>query len=105
MVLEQAGAAVTAVDSASEAICYLEQVQPDLLISDIGMPIANGYELIRQLREQESQQNTHIPAIALTAYARTEDQMEAMEAGFEMHLSKPIEPQELLSAITKLLGR
>ena len=104
MVLEQAGAAVTAVDSTSEAISYLEQVQPDLLISDIGMPIANGYELIRQLREQESQQNTHIPAIALTAYARTEDQMEAMEAGFEMHLSKPIEPQELLSAITKLLG-
>ena len=105
MVLEQSGAAVTAVASVSDAICYLEQAHPDLLISDIGMPIANGYELIRRLREQEKQQATHIPAIALTAYARAEDQMQAIDAGFELHLCKPIEPQELLNAVARAIGR
>lgn len=105
MVLEQSGAAVTAVDSVSAAMRHLEQARPDVLISDIGMPVASGYELIRQLRQQEKQQKTHIPAIALTAYARIEDQTQALEAGFEMHLAKPIEPQELLDAIARAVGR
>ncbi|MBW4464967.1 MAG: response regulator [Pegethrix bostrychoides GSE-TBD4-15B] len=105
MVLEQSGAIVTAVASVSEAICHLEQAPPDLLLSDIGMPVANGYDLIRHLRQREKQQSTHIPAIALTAYARAEDQMQAIEAGFEMHLTKPIGPEELLSAVARAVGR
>ncbi len=105
MVLEEAGAVVTAVASVSEALRHLEQAQPDLLISDIGMPMTSGYELIQQLREREKQQDTHIPAIALTAYARAEDQMEALDAGFEIHLAKPVEPEDLLNAVAKAVGR
>lgn len=105
MVLQQAGAEVTAVASVNEALQHLECEQPHVLISDIGMPQEDGYKLIRQVRDQEANQEQHIPAIALTAYVRAEDQNKALEAGFEMHVAKPVEPGELVVLVARAVGR
>jgi PAS domain S-box-containing protein len=102
-VLEQAGAIVTVVASAREALDVLEQTQPDLLVSDIGMPGMDGYMLVRQVRSLTRGQGGQIPAIALTAYAGEYDQQLALSAGFQKHLSKPIEPDHLLETIAALL--
>ena len=93
-----------------EALAVLQTNTPDILISDIAMPGENGYVLLEKLRRIEKEQERHrVPAIALTAYAREEDSKQAMEAGFEMHLSKPIDPEKLIAAIlgvaTKHLGK
>jgi PAS domain S-box-containing protein len=104
-VLQQFGAEVMAVSSVPEAIRYLEQTCPDVLVSDIGMPMEDGYELIHQVRNRESDHKTHIPAIALTAYVRTEDQSKALDAGFETHLSKPVEAETLVKVVAKAVGR
>lgn len=104
MVLQEAGAAVTAVPSVSEAIRHLEQSHPHVLVSDIGMPTEDGYKLIRKVRDQESNLG-HIPAIALTAYVRAEDQSKVLAAGFEMHVPKPVAPQELVAVVAKAVGR
>jgi PAS domain S-box-containing protein len=101
-VLEQSGAKVTAVSSVEAAIEYLENSTPQIIISDIGMPEADGYSLIRQLRDLEQKRGGKIPAIALTAYARIEDKMQALNAGFQMHVAKPVEPDQLISAIAQL---
>jgi PAS domain S-box-containing protein len=101
-ILEQAGAIVTTVASVQEALLAIEQIKVDVLISDIGMPDQDGYTLIRHLRAMEAEQ-TKIPAIALTAYARGEDRRQALEAGFQVHLSKPIEPEALIAAIASQL--
>jgi PAS domain S-box-containing protein len=103
MVLEESGATVAAVASVSEALNYLEQSNPDVLISDIGMPEADGYKLIRKVRDLEEQQGEKIPAIALTAYVRLEDRIEAISAGFSMHIPKPVEAKELVEAVAKLV--
>jgi PAS domain S-box-containing protein len=100
-VLQQEGAKVRAVASVKEALAALERQLPDVLISDIGMPEADGYALIRQLRSQWGQ----LPAIALTAYAGDEDQQQAIAAGFQRHLSKPIDPEELVIVVANLTGR
>lgn len=105
MVLKQSGAVVTAVSSVNEAIQYLERKQPDVLVSDIGMPTEDGYKLIREVRDRESDWGNHIPAIALTAYVRAEDQAKAIAAGFEIHVAKPVEPQELIAVVAKAVGR
>ncbi|NJO77815.1 MAG: response regulator [Cyanobacteria bacterium RM1_2_2] len=105
MVLQASGAEVTAVSSANEAIRHLEHAQPDVLVSDIGLPIEDGYKLIRKVRDSEATQGNHIPAIALTAYVRAEDQLRALSAGFEMHVAKPVEPEELIAAIAQAVGR
>jgi PAS domain S-box-containing protein len=102
-VLEQADAIVTVVASAREALDVLEQTQPDLLVSDIGMPEMDGYMLVRQVRTLTREQGGQIPAIALTAYAGEYDQQLALSAGFQKHLSKPIEPDHLLETIAALL--
>ncbi len=102
IVLEQAGANVTDVASVSEAMAYLEQTSPDVLVSDIAMPGEDGYQLIRKLRDLE-QQGQQIPAIALTAYARQEDRLQALEAGFQLHVSKPVEPTHLVAAVAQLV--
>lgn len=104
-VLEQSGAKVIAVDCVSEAIKYLEQSSPDVLVSDIGMPQEDGLDLIRKVRDLEEQQGGKIPAIALTAYARAEDHMQAIAAGFQMHVPKPVEPTKLLAVVAKVAGR
>jgi PAS domain S-box-containing protein len=104
IVLEDFGALVTDVASAKEAINCLEKSSFDVLVSDIGMPEINGYELMRYVRCLEEQQGGKIPAIALTAYARQEDRMEALDAGFQMHISKPIESAELIISVAQLAG-
>ena len=77
----------------------------DVLVSDIGMPEEDGYALIRQVRALGAEQGGAIPAVALTAYARAEDRMKAVLAGFQMHGTKPVEPAELLTMVASLAGR
>ncbi|MBD2594798.1 PAS domain S-box protein [Nostoc spongiaeforme FACHB-130] len=103
--LEQYGAEVTAVASAAEALEALAQLQPDILLSDIGMPIMDGYMLLRQLRQLPPDQGGQIPAIALTAYAGEIDYKQAMAAGFQRHIPKPVDPVDLAIAIAKLIRR
>ncbi|MEH1784395.1 MAG: ATP-binding protein [Nostoc sp.] len=104
-VLEQAGARVIAVTSAKEALQVLVESEPDFLLSDIGMPETDGYMLMRQVKVLQAKQARQIPAIALTAYAGEINQQQALESGFQKHLSKPIEPEELVKAIATLIGR
>jgi PAS domain S-box-containing protein len=101
--LEQAGAHVTAVTSASEGLAALTQFKPDLLLSDIGMPELDGYWLLRQVRSLPPHQGGTIPAIALTAYAGEIDYQQAMAAGFQRHVPKPVEPDLLVRAIADLV--
>jgi PAS domain S-box-containing protein len=101
-VLEQDGAFVIAVSSANEALQTLAEVKPDVLVSDISMPDVDGYMLIHQVRSLTPEQGGQIPAIALTALAGNNDKEEALKAGFQMHLSKPINPEKLIAAIVKL---
>lgn len=98
-VLQEYGANVRAVSSAQQAIAAIETSIPDLLLSDIGMPQMDGYMLIRELRQWEVQRGGAIPAIALTAYAGETNRQQILEAGFQQHLSKPIQPAELVQAI------
>lgn len=102
--LEQYGVQVTEAQSATEALSSLGQAKFDLLISDIGMPDMDGYTLIRQIRKQSPEQGGEIPAIALTAYAGEIDQQLALAAGFQQHISKPIELEVLMRAILTIVG-
>lgn len=101
--LKQYGADVTTVSSVDEALEILERSDFDLLISDIGMPTEDGYTLIGKVRKRQSEKGQHIPAIALTAYARVEDRVRALTAGFQAHIPKPVEPLELAAAIEGLI--
>ncbi len=103
-ILEQQGARVTPVASAAAALATLLQSSPDVLLSDIGMPEMNGYSLIRQIRALSPEQGGQILAIALTAYASESDRQQTLRAGFQRHISKPVEPEELVKAIATLLG-
>ena len=100
-VLEQSGAVVTAVGSAREALEAIEKTKPNLILSDIGMPDVDGYMLIRQIRAMLPQGG--IPAIALTAYASEIDAEKALSAGFQRHLAKPIDPDELTAAVISIV--
>ncbi|MEH1949152.1 MAG: response regulator [Nostoc sp.] len=102
-VLQQYGAQVTEADSAHDALNSLGQTKFDLLISDIGMPDMDGYTLIRQIRNQSPEQGGEIPAIALTAYAGEIDRQQALAAGFQHHISKPIELEVLIQAILTIV--
>jgi CheY-like chemotaxis protein len=77
----------------------------DLLISDVAMPEMDGYELIRRVRQRGPERNGDVPAVALTAYARSEDRTRAMLAGFTGHISKPVEPAELVASVAALTRR
>ncbi|HEY9906165.1 MAG TPA: ATP-binding protein, partial [Thermosynechococcaceae cyanobacterium] len=117
--LEQSGATVTAVASGAEALQVLEQLSPDVLVSDIGMPGLDGYMLLQQIRTREASRSNprsldlggampafseaRLPAIALTAYAAEIDQQRALQAGFQKHITKPIQPEALVQAIASLL--
>jgi signal transduction histidine kinase/ActR/RegA family two-component response regulator len=107
-ILQGYGAQVIPVASVSEALEIIENATGqslDVLVSDIGMPNEDGYSLIRKLRQLEAQRGGWIPAIALTAYAKSEDRRQALLAGFQMHLPKPVEPADLAAVIASLTGR
>jgi CheY-like chemotaxis protein len=103
--LGQCGAQVTVAGSVSEALEAFRTAVPDLLISDIGMPDEDGYDLIRKVRALPAEQGGHIPAIALTAYARVEDRMRALRSGYQMHVTKPVEMAELVAVAASLVQR
>ncbi|MDT5122282.1 MAG: hypothetical protein QOC96_1764 [Acidobacteriota bacterium] len=103
MALKQHQAEVLAVASSAEALDALRQSEIDILISDIQMPEMDGYELIRKARAMEG--TKRIPAIALTGYTRAEDRMQSLLAGYQSHLSKPVEPTELIALVATLTGR
>jgi CheY-like chemotaxis protein len=96
----QCGADVKTASSAAEALEVLETYRPDVIVSDIGMPGEDGYSLIRKIRES----GNRIPAVALTAFARTEDRFQALAAGYNMHVPKPVEPAELALVISRLVS-
>ncbi len=100
--LERRGAVVRGAGSASEALRGLDDFAPDLLVSDIGMPGADGYDLIRDVRQRPPEEGGEIPALALTAFARAEDRTKALLEGFDMHLAKPIEEVAFVAAIASL---
>ncbi|HEY0458536.1 MAG TPA: ATP-binding protein [Pyrinomonadaceae bacterium] len=102
-VLEQCGVDVKSCESTAEAISNIDEFEPDVLVSDIGMPGEDGYELIKRVRESENGKGKRLPAIALTAFARVEDRLKALSAGYNMHVPKPVEPAELIVVIASLL--
>jgi CheY-like chemotaxis protein len=102
--LEISGAKVATAGSAEETRALIQRVNPDVLISDIGMPEEDGYALIESVRATESP-SRRLPAIALTARARAEDVERALQAGFEIHIAKPVDANRLLSTIASLLRR
>lgn len=103
--LEDRDALVTAAASVREALELLDESQPDVLISDIGMPGEDGYAFIRSVRARSPQHGGQTLAIALTAYARAEDRVNSIRAGFQYHLSKPVEPMELLAVVASAARR
>jgi PAS domain S-box-containing protein len=104
-ILADHGARVIAAGSVAEALREIAETVPDVLVSDIGMPDEDGYSLIRKVRLLTKQSAKGIPAVALTAYARSEDRTRAMLAGFHSHVAKPVEPDELLVVVAALAGR
>ena len=105
IVLARCGALVTAAGSTREALAAVEKQRPDLLICDIGMPGEDGYDLIRRVRAMPERSDARLPAIALTAYARVEDRLQALRAGYQMHVPKPIELAELIAVAASLVRR
>jgi signal transduction histidine kinase/ActR/RegA family two-component response regulator len=103
--LEGLGASVRTAGSAHEAMAKLQSEIPNVLVSDIGMPDEDGYSLMRRIRLLDADRGGNVPAIALTAYARAEDRMKAVLAGFQMHLVKPVEGAELVTMVASLAGR
>jgi PAS domain S-box-containing protein len=102
--LEQCGVHVETATSADAGFEAFRSFQPDVLISDVGMPDVDGYEFIRRIREFEKPLRTKVPALALTAFARIEDRVKSLAAGYQMHVAKPVEPGELLTIVASLSG-
>ncbi|HEX2829083.1 MAG TPA: PAS domain S-box protein [Burkholderiales bacterium] len=103
-ILENQGARVTALASAEEALRAIEVNPPDVLVSDIGMPVTDGYQLMRKIRSTEAK-GRRLPALALTAFARAEDRKRAMLAGYQAHLAKPFDTAELVLMVADLAAR
>jgi CheY-like chemotaxis protein len=104
-ILEAAGARVTTASSGAAALEKVQHETPDVILTDLGMPLMDGFEMIQRLRQLPDEAVREIPAAALTAYGRTEDRARTLQAGFEMHLAKPIDPVELASAVKALARR
>lgn len=104
-VLEDCAAQVTTASSADEALVLVETERPDVLISDIGMPDVDGFELLRRVRALGSDRGGRVPAIALTAFARSEDCTRALRASFLVHVSKPVDLSELIATVASVAGR
>jgi signal transduction histidine kinase/AmiR/NasT family two-component response regulator len=104
-VLQAAGARVSTASSADAALRILETEQPDVVVADLGMPVVDGYQFIDRVRHHQTPRVRGVPAAALTAYARSEDRMKALAAGFQIHLAKPIDPAELVTTVASLARR
>ena len=102
-ILQKAGATVELAASTVEALELLDISRPDILVADIGMPGEDGYELIRKVRRFSQPEVALLPAMALTAYARAEERAQAFSAGFQSHITKPVEPAELITTIARIL--
>ena len=105
LILSSYGAVVVAVTSVDEALAALDAQLPDLIVADLSMPQRDGFELMRTVRSAADARLRHVPAIALSALASAEDRARAIAAGFNLHLSKPVEPQLLLDAVARLAAR
>jgi PAS domain S-box-containing protein len=104
-VLQECGARVSVASRAEEALALIDERLPDVLVSDIGMPDMDGFELLRRVRALPAERGGQLPVIALTAFAREEDRTRSLEAGFSMHLTKPIELPVLVASVAQLSGR
>jgi PAS domain S-box-containing protein len=104
-ILEQGGAMVAAADTVRSALALIESVRPDVLVSDIAMPGEDGYTLLRHVRQHGNPLVANTPAVALTAYARSEDARRATAAGFNRFISKPVDPEDLVSAVSIAAGQ
>jgi CheY-like chemotaxis protein len=108
-VIAQYGGDVVAASSAAEAFAMIttmpEQKRPNVIVTDLGMPDEDGYSLLRRVREWEHENGPRIPAVALTAYGRSEDRNQALTAGFQIHVAKPVEPDELAVVIASIVNR
>ena len=103
--LGYSGAEVDTAASAEEAFAALRRHQPEVLVCDIGMPGEDGYMLLSRVRALAAEEGGLVPAVALTAYARSDDRRRALAAGYQVHLSKPVDPDELISAVARMAGR
>jgi CheY-like chemotaxis protein len=103
--LEERGADIYKAESAEEGLRVLQDKKLDAVLSDIGMPRKDGYDFIREVRALPPDSGGRVPAIALTAFARSEDRTRAMMAGYQVHLAKPVEPEELIVTVASLIGR
>jgi CheY-like chemotaxis protein len=101
-ILEDAGAVVESAESAAAGFAAVQSFRPQLLVSDIGMPDEDGYSLIRRVRALGAAGGGGIPSIALTAYTQAQDRAKAMDAGFNLHMGKPIKPTDLVAAVKTL---
>jgi CheY-like chemotaxis protein len=104
-VLEGCDVLVLTANNAQDALRLVEQARPDVLVSDIGMPVVDGYMLLKQIRAMGKDRGGDVPAIALTAFARPEDRTRALLAGYLVHITKPIEASELIATVASLAGR
>lgn len=104
-ILRDTGALVTEVASAGDAFTALERDRPEVIVSDLGLPGADGCFLLERIRALPADRGGRTPALALTAYARLEDRSRCLAAGFDAHLTKPVEPNELIAAVMRLIER
>ena len=104
-VLGRTGAEVETAESAAEALARLEQRRPDVILCDIGMPDEDGYTLIHHVRRLSALRGGDVPAVAVTAYGRVEDRVRSREAGYDMHITKPVEPGALVAVVANLVKR
>jgi CheY-like chemotaxis protein len=104
-VLEAVGARVTTARSAQAALSRLDLEVPDVIVADLGMPTLDGFAFIERVRRHSNPRIREVPAAALTAYARSEDRVKALRAGFQIHLAKPIDPAELVTTMAALARR
>ena len=102
LLLQESGADVTAAASAGEALALLDTRTVEVIVADIGLPDEDGYAFIRQVRAREDGGPHHVPALALTAYARAEDRDRALASGYQMHVAKPVEPDQFIAAVASL---
>ena len=100
--LEARGVLVRSASSVREGLAALEREVPDVVLSDLAMPDEDGYDLIRAIRQRSAESGGRVPAIAVTAYARPDDETRSLSSGFQVHLTKPVDPVDLFSAVERL---